>query len=162
MRALTIRQPWAWAIAAGHKPIENRSWTTDHRGEVAIHAGRRWDQRGAEDPRIVKAAADAAAGATLGALLVLAGSPQITPLGALVAVADLTHICSAAIRGNPCDCGPWAQPGEWHWQLANIRPLSEPVLCSGRQGLWHTPLAADAALERAALSAHLPAGETTP
>jgi len=23
-RALTLRQPWAWCIAAGHKDVENR------------------------------------------------------------------------------------------------------------------------------------------
>jgi hypothetical protein len=27
-RALSICQPWAWAAAAGHKTIENRTWQT--------------------------------------------------------------------------------------------------------------------------------------
>ena len=26
MRALSIKQPWAWLICAGHKDIENRNW----------------------------------------------------------------------------------------------------------------------------------------
>ena len=41
MRALTVRQPWAWAIAEGYKDIENRSWYPRlEPGEVfAIHAG---------------------------------------------------------------------------------------------------------------------------
>lgn len=26
MKALSIRQPWAWLIANGHKDIENRTW----------------------------------------------------------------------------------------------------------------------------------------
>src|SRR5207302_502261 len=39
MKALTVRQPWAWAIVQGKKDVENRSWRTDHRGMVAIHAG---------------------------------------------------------------------------------------------------------------------------
>jgi hypothetical protein len=38
MIALSIRQPWAWAILAGIKNVENRSWTTNYRGRVAIHA----------------------------------------------------------------------------------------------------------------------------
>lgn len=38
MKALSIRQPWAWLIAAGHKPIENRAWSTAYRGELFIHA----------------------------------------------------------------------------------------------------------------------------
>lgn len=41
MKALSIRQPWAWAIIAGHKRIENRSWQTAYRGPLLIHAGGR-------------------------------------------------------------------------------------------------------------------------
>jgi hypothetical protein len=40
MKALSIRQPWAWLIVAGHKDIENRSWATNYRGPLLIHAGR--------------------------------------------------------------------------------------------------------------------------
>lgn len=43
MKALSIQQPWAWAIANGHKHIENRSWPTKFRGEFLIHAGLRAD-----------------------------------------------------------------------------------------------------------------------
>lgn len=39
MKALSIRQPWAWLIVNGHKDIENRSWRTKYRGPVLIHAG---------------------------------------------------------------------------------------------------------------------------
>ncbi len=40
MRALSIRQPWAWLIVNGHKDIENRSWPTRFRGPVLIHAAK--------------------------------------------------------------------------------------------------------------------------
>lgn len=46
MRALSIRQPWAWLIAHGHKPVENRSWPTPHRGDLLIHAGQQFDADG--------------------------------------------------------------------------------------------------------------------
>lgn len=36
--ALTIRQPYAWLIVAGFKPIENRTWSTTYRGRLMIHA----------------------------------------------------------------------------------------------------------------------------
>jgi hypothetical protein len=36
--ALSIRQPWAWAVIAAGKDIENRDWPTRFRGPVAIHA----------------------------------------------------------------------------------------------------------------------------
>ncbi|EJV1664331.1 TPA: ASCH domain-containing protein [Proteus mirabilis] len=38
MKALSIRQPWAWLITHGHKDIENRSWNTHQRGPILIHA----------------------------------------------------------------------------------------------------------------------------
>lgn len=46
--ALSIRQPWAWAIVHAGKDIENRDWRTNFRGPVCIHAakgmtGAEWD-----------------------------------------------------------------------------------------------------------------------
>lgn len=38
--ALSIRQPWAWAIINAGKDIENRDWPTRFRGPVAIHAAK--------------------------------------------------------------------------------------------------------------------------
>lgn len=38
MKALTVRQPWAWAIFNAGKDVENRSWYTRFRGTVAVHA----------------------------------------------------------------------------------------------------------------------------
>jgi len=40
MKALTIRQPWAWAIFHAGKDIENRDWPTRLRGRIAIHAAK--------------------------------------------------------------------------------------------------------------------------
>ncbi len=38
LSALSLKQPWAWLVANGHKDIENRSWKTTHRGSLLIHA----------------------------------------------------------------------------------------------------------------------------
>jgi len=38
--ALSIRQPWAWAIIHAGKDIENRDWATKFRGPVCIHAAK--------------------------------------------------------------------------------------------------------------------------
>lgn len=46
MRALSIRQPWAWLIVNGHKPVENRTWPTQHRGDLLIHAAQTFDHEG--------------------------------------------------------------------------------------------------------------------
>lgn len=40
MKALSIRQPWAWMILHAGKDVENRNWCTDYRGWVAIHAAK--------------------------------------------------------------------------------------------------------------------------
>jgi ASCH domain len=38
MKALSIQQPWAWAIIYAGKNIENRTWNTHFRGTFAVHA----------------------------------------------------------------------------------------------------------------------------
>jgi hypothetical protein len=40
MKALSIRQPWAWLIIHAGKDIENREWRTSFRGPVLIHASK--------------------------------------------------------------------------------------------------------------------------
>ena len=42
MKALSVQQPWTWAILNG-KPIENRDWYTPFRGTVLLHAGKIYD-----------------------------------------------------------------------------------------------------------------------
>lgn len=44
MKAITIKQPWASLIVEGIKDIENRTWKTNFRGKVLIHAAAKsWD-----------------------------------------------------------------------------------------------------------------------
>jgi len=40
IKAITIVEPWASLIACGAKKIETRSWSTQYRGPIAIHAGK--------------------------------------------------------------------------------------------------------------------------
>lgn len=46
MKALSIRQPWAWLIVNGYKDVENRKWFTDFRGEFLVHTGKTIDHEG--------------------------------------------------------------------------------------------------------------------
>ena len=48
MKAISIRQPWAWLIVNGFKDIENRSWETRYRGPVLVHASKTFDKEGYE------------------------------------------------------------------------------------------------------------------
>jgi len=40
LRALSVRQPWAWAIVEGLKPWENRPRRFNYRGPLLIHASK--------------------------------------------------------------------------------------------------------------------------
>lgn len=40
MLALSLRQPWAWAILHAGKRIENRRWNTHYRGHILLHAAK--------------------------------------------------------------------------------------------------------------------------
>ena len=44
--ALSLRQPWAWAILHAGKRIENRTWATKYRGRIRLHAAKTWDDAG--------------------------------------------------------------------------------------------------------------------
>lgn len=131
MKALTIQQPWAWAIAAGHKRVENRSWATHYRGPLGIHAGKTWDH---DAVRLVKQ--------LLVDLGVLTDPRQQVPdrhllaTGAVLGVAELTGVCGEL----PCRCGPWAGIGLKHWQLPDMQPFDEPLPARGAQGLWDIDL----------------------
>lgn len=48
MKVLTIKQPWASLILLGLKKYEFRSWKTEYRGELLIHAGKGIDKDGME------------------------------------------------------------------------------------------------------------------
>lgn len=38
MKTLSVRESWAYYIVAGLKDIENRTWRTDYRGPLLVHA----------------------------------------------------------------------------------------------------------------------------
>lgn len=125
MRVLSVQQPWARCIAAGVKPVENRTWTTTYRGLVIVHASTRPDLAGDTDPLVVAAfGPDAPVGA---------------PTGVAVAVVELVGVCAASTAGRPCGCGPWARPGLYHWQVTNPLPLQQPIRYRGSLGLRPAP-----------------------
>ncbi len=119
-KTLTIHQPWAWAIAAGHKTVENRSWTTSYRGPLLIHAGR--SRRSLADGRRF-----------LERLGFAAPEDYELPFGAIVAIAWLVEC--ASVREVVAD--PFAE-GPWCWILQDVRPV-RPVPTAGSQGLFGTP-----------------------
>lgn len=151
MRAITVRQPWAWAIVHGGKDVENRTRNVagSYRGPVAIHAGLAERDPGFRDPTFgaafLKATREAAMPEDLAEVC---RGPLIR--GAFVGVVDLVAVHWSV---ECCDldgryCSPWAQESYHvdglarrrvdiaHLVLANPRPLPEPIPARGRLGLW--------------------------
>ncbi|HTE57036.1 MAG TPA: hypothetical protein VK698_39555 [Kofleriaceae bacterium] len=112
MRALTIKQPWAGAIAHQTKRVENRTWklpAKHHGARILIHAG-------AERDRWAVVHGD-----------------HLDVYSAIVAVATLTG-CHWAESDRLCS--PWSQDDAYHWTLDDVIALPQPVPAKGRLGLW--------------------------
>lgn len=108
MRAVSIRQPWAWLIVNGHVGFANLDWPTSYRGEFLIRAGLKLVQREYRD--------------TAAQLLDQLGIevPHHTdegrvPRGGIVGMAALTGM--AMQHPSPAFRGPYA------WLLAGARQL---------------------------------------
>lgn len=123
MKAVTIWQPYAGAVAAGLKSYETRSWPTRYRGPIAIHASVRpvkGDARRLAETYGLKA----------------------ERFGEIAAYADLTDCLLmtpdliAAQSRQELDFGDW-RPGRYAWRLENIRLPGYPIKVVGRQGLWN-------------------------
>lgn len=121
--ALTVRQPWAWAIVtpAVGKDVENRSWRTGHRGPLAIHAAR----------GITRAEYRAAAQFIFERSEVWAPPMEELDYGALIGLVAVTGCVSASES-------PWFQ-GPHGITLATLRRLLAPLPCPGQLGLWPVP-----------------------
>jgi hypothetical protein len=119
MKALTVCQPYAELIVSGAKPIENRSWPTRYRGELAIHAGKSRDWLEADDLREFP---DMAFGAIVGVAR-LVGSPELSRVSDWRP--EWLHLA-----GHEHANGPFC------WILESIERLARPVPCRGAQGLW--------------------------
>lgn len=127
MIALTVRQPWAWAILHAGKDVENRSWWWPRKHElpctILIHSSAKLlDEEYAE-----------AEGTFLDA------GVKMPPLGELVTGAILGSVtvydCVSvgSVRSNP-----WAR-GPFCWILREPVAFARPVQCKGRLGLWEPP-----------------------
>lgn len=120
MKALSVRQPWAWAIVEGYKPVENRSRDIvgAYRGPVLIHAGR--EDAGPESWHAVRA------------LLADDGHdpddlPETLPLGGIVGRAEIADVVGYHRSA-------WFQ-GPVGIVLANAEPL-KLIAWPGQLGLF--------------------------
>jgi hypothetical protein len=117
MKALSVCQPWAWAIVHGIKTVENRSLPTRHRGPLVVHASKSRHYLGDDFADL------------------LPGLPPVQQLdfGALVGVVEVVGCVPVVeVEGDPFATGPWC------WLLAGARPIG-PHAFKGQVGLFHVP-----------------------
>jgi hypothetical protein len=117
MKALSVCQPWAWAIVRGIKTVENRSRPTRHRGPLVIHASKSRRYLGEDYAEL------------------LPGLPPEGQLdfGALVGVVEVVGcVPLAEVEGDPFAVGPWC------WLLAGARRI-RPVPFKGQISLFNVP-----------------------
>jgi hypothetical protein len=135
VKALTILQPWASLIVHGEKKIETRSWSTRHRGLLAIHASAR-PPRWMDDLWNLSRFAHALRRHDI-------WHQDDLPLGAVVGVVDIVDIVDFTIHPMGLDqqeatFGDYSH-GRFGWVLKN--PLAaDPVPARGAQGLWNWDL----------------------
>lgn len=131
-RALSIRQPWAWAIINAGKRIENRSRRVNYRGPICIHASSTW--KSVEYNSLIYASHDVVANDHWPEGVVIPEwKRQNFPTGGIVATADLVDCVShqpyAGIRKNQWFFGPYGLV------LENVQPV-EFIPVKGALGLF--------------------------
>lgn len=122
MKAISIRQPWAWLIVNGHKDIENRTWRTHHRGPLLIHASKGMSRADyAEGKRVAELAS-----AITGKTIQLPAAHELQR-GGVVGVASVVDCTDR----HP---SPWFF-GDFGFVLTDAKPLPfQP--CAGKLGFF--------------------------
>ena len=117
LRCLVVQQPFAWAICAGLKNIENRTWTTKHRGDIVIVASAKTGE--------IKAKQKAAQPNALNA--------DHLAVGAAIGIVTLVDVVplSEELEANPWAFGPYC------WKLDNARIFAQPIPCKGKLNLYN-------------------------
>jgi hypothetical protein len=113
VKALSIRQPWAWLIVTGYKDTENRSWRTNYRGSLFIHAGRAIDPTSLDQ-------IEGRYGLRIPAKKLLRGG--------IIGAVELVDVVKE-------HSSRWFDGGGFAWVLANPNPLGF-IEVSGRLGLF--------------------------
>ncbi|MFI3306970.1 MAG: ASCH domain-containing protein [Mycoplasmatota bacterium] len=125
MKVLTIKQPWATLIANEIKQYEFRSWKTNYRGKLLIHAGLGKDR---EHMNILN---------TLN---------LDCNYGQIIASVDLVDCIKIddefnkfLINEKSIAYGNEVREG-YAWKLENIQILKTPIITKGKLGLWNIDL----------------------
>lgn len=141
MRCITIWQPWATLIALGEKKFETRSWATQHRDAIAIHAGKKVDKAicQKEPFRSILAkhgyTADTLPTGSVVAVCRLADCLEVTESSGGMVMLE-SPLQSIVISDLEKAFGLF-ELGRFAWELADVRRLPKPIPAKGMQGLWN-------------------------
>lgn len=131
IKALTLHQPWATLVAVGAKTYETRSWSTDYRGPLAIHAAKTKEH---EKLCFTEPFYTALQNANM--------SVRWLPYGTVVALCNLTSVVQVPAHGMvklshvDRQLGDFS-PGRFAWGLSGIHKLPYPIEVRGQQRLWN-------------------------
>lgn len=142
MKALTICQPYAHLIVTGEKRVENRTWPTNYRGPLIIHAGksREWLE-GDKDIDLFEQFGELPAFGAIVGQCNLVGCVRAEDIHS----GSLDHLYPYLADRAHCN-GPWC------WVLDSIVRRDKPLPWRGQQGLFDI---ADADLEAACSAAEI-------
>lgn len=128
MKVISIIEPWASLIKEGIKEIETRSWKTNYRGKIYIHASLKKVSK--KDERINN--------------LVSLLEDKDFKYGHIIAEAELVDCIYMdeqflkEIKENKQEyiCGEYSL-GRYAWKLSNIKVLDKPIPAKGNLGIWN-------------------------
>lgn len=134
MKALTLWQPWATLIALGAKQYETRSWSTEYRGLLAIHAARRPIMIRELNEQIfdtLEQHEQVIEHLPLGAVVAIVRLVDIVPVEQVTALATT----DPRIRDEELRFGNFSA-GRYAWKLELERLAPEPIPTKGAQRPW--------------------------
>ena len=143
MKALSIRQPWAWLIVNGHKNVENRGWalpkTFQIPQRILVHAGLQQDYGAYEgDPVHRRLSRNIRDRLDLGTCFDWDTSRLI--LGALVGevtIVDQRSLCNPFGQDDDLPYSPWYEDeGDFGFQLSDPKAYEKAIPCKGRLGFF--------------------------
>ena len=150
MKAITIYQPYASLITCEAKQFETRSWSTNHRGPIAIHAAKKrlkpeafpswywklvFDKIGDLSYDELPFSSIIATIDIVGCYKILARTPDEKATMTTRAVEIVTGE-QIVVRGSEILFGEWHE--DWYaWKLENVNVLTEPIPGRGQQGIWN-------------------------
>ena len=142
MKALSIRQPFVDAILAGHKTVEVRGHAIRHRGDLLLHASRRFGRDERERLGLIRAR-----GIDL-------PDPEPASLGALVGIAQLVDCRRMTDADWEAALTDPVEGDYWAWELAEPERFPAPLPYRGRLFVFDV---SDEELAALALEARQPA-----